>query len=806
MTQPAVSPVGPEPVHSIPSAPPVAAAWPFVPRLRVYTEKLTVDRGDLLRPNLEDAVVCVLSLVFDYGGGACVRASQPDDPCAGLYDDGEAFAFDTDDGDPDPTPATRDLRAEARAQCLVESFGAVELSRLEDYLTGPESQADYVVHVDDNVHALCSFTAHAVPRLRELGFEVTVDERYPYQVVEPTAPWYAKMEEEEQGDWFSLELGIEVDGQQVNLLPALVDILEAAPDDSSLRALKRLPAKYRVVRVGENKYLPLPPERLLSLLQVLIDLYDGAPSSESTAEFRPERALCLAGLDEVLGGEERFRWRGDTELVRRARALTTPPPVDAVESAPPVEATLRPYQLQGLGWLQHLRKNDVGGVLADDMGLGKTLQTIAHLSVEKASGRMDCPSLIVMPTSLVGNWERELGKFAPRLRTLVLHGRNRHRRAEGLERYDVILTTYPVLIRDLEALKGTTFHLLVLDEAQAIKNPRSRAHQATAELEARHRVCLTGTPVENNLDELWALFDFLAPGLLGSAEEFRLRFRYPIEKNGSEQQLAILRQRVAPFVLRRTKEQVAKDLPPKTELVRPVEIRGAERELYESIRVAAHAEVRGLIRKKGFTASTIAILDALMKLRQVCCHPRLVAFERARSVTESAKFDVLFEMLEEHLAQGRRVLVFSQFARMLALISEELLKRGVRHAMLTGATRDRQGTIDAFQTGKVDLFLISLKAGGTGLNLTRADTVIHYEPWWNPAAQAQATDRAYRIGQTSPVFVHNLIVAGSVEERMLRLQEKKRHLADTILGNQGPAANLSEEDVDDLFAPMSSDD
>ncbi|HEX7670429.1 MAG TPA: DEAD/DEAH box helicase [Polyangiaceae bacterium] len=808
MTQPAASPAGPEPVHSIPKT--SSSSWPFVPRLRLYTEKLTVDRGDLLRSSLEDAVVPVLSLVFDYGNGACFRASEPDESFLDDAEDADdgVFAFDSDaDSAPTwsspPLSVERDLREEARAQCLLEAFGPLELARLDDFLLSPDSKADYLVHLDDNVHAVCSFTAHGVPELRGRGFDVVIDEQYPYQVTSPATSFYALMDEEQDGDWFSLELGIEVDGIRVNLLPPLLELLESAPEDSPLSALKRLPAKYRVVNIGENRYLPFPPERLIALLEVLIDLYDGAPSMDADARFRKERALCLTELDDAIGGQDgSVEWGRGAARIQQARAFIARPAAGSAKVAAGLDATLRPYQMEGLAWLQHLRKNDVGGVLADDMGLGKTLQTIAHLALEKESGRMDCPSLIVMPTSLVTNWAREIRKFAPHLSVLALHGRNRHRQERPLSSYDVVLTTYPVLIRDVETLKKTTFHLVVLDEAQAIKNPRSRAHQAVTELEARHRLCLSGTPVENNLGELWALFDFLEPGTLGSAEEFRLKFRHPIEREGDEKQLAILRQRVRPFVLRRMKEQVAKDLPPKTELVRPIEICGPERDLYESIRVAAHAEVRGLIRKKGFASSTIAILDAIMKLRQVCCHPRLVAVEQARSVTGSAKFDVLFEMLVEQLGAGRRVLVFSQFARMLALISEELLKRGIRHAMLTGATRDRQAAIDAFQGGKVDLFLISLKAGGTGLNLTRADTVIHYEPWWNPAAQAQATDRAHRIGQKNPVFVHNLIVAGSVEDRMMRLKEKKRHLADSILGDAGGAAGLSEEDVDDLFAPL----
>ncbi len=341
-----------------------------------------------------------------------------------------------------------------------------------------------------------------------------------------------------------------------------------------------------------------------------------------------------------------------------------------------------------------------------------------------------------------------------------------------------------------------------MDEAQAIKNPRSQINKAVSALSARHRLCLSGTPVENNLEELWSLFEFLMPGFLGSAERFRTAFRTPIERDGNAQKLASLRAAVAPFILRRMKETVARDLPPKTELVRPVELAGDQRELYESIRAAAHSEVRTAIKKKGIPGSAIAILDALMKLRQVCCDPRLVTVPSARNVRSSAKYTLFFELLSTQLEQGRRVLVFSQFTRMLALLAQGLEDRKISHVALTGSTVDRQKVVDDFEAGKADVFLISLKAGGTGLNLTSADTVIHYDPWWNAAAQAQATDRAYRIGQTRPVFVYNLIVAGSVEERMLRLQQKKQQLAATLLGTGGVPSRLTEGDLEDLFAPL----
>ena len=441
------------------------------------------------------------------------------------------------------------------------------------------------------------------------------------------------------------------------------------------------------------------------------------------------------------------------------------------------------------------------------MGLGKTLQTITHLLIERCAGRLDRPALVVAPTSLVGGWARELNKFAPALRAVVFHGSQRRKKIGLFDKSDIIITSYPLLTRDREIFEKRSFHVLVLDEAQTIKNRRSQAHRAVAAIEAEQTVALTGTPIENHLGELYALMTLLAPDLLGNEESFLRRFRKPIE-GGDDEQLEVLRDKVQPFMLRRVKDEVAPDLPPKTEIVRPIELLPEQRELYETIRVAAHSEVRKLIRAKGLAASTVPVLDALMKLRQVCCDPRLVNL--CPAVQRSAKLDVLLGMLRDGVAAGRRTLVFSQFTSMLALISEGLLADGIRHVKLTGSTRDRQKQVDAFQNHEAPVFLISLKAGGTGLTLTAADTVIHYDPWWNPAVQAQATDRAYRIGQTKPVFVYNLIAAGSVEERMLQLQQRKRRIADAILATRkgsglAPVLDPSHIDtaaVDDLFAPL----
>jgi superfamily II DNA or RNA helicase len=761
----------------------------FTPCLHLHTERMWVSSGEVLFDEGREELVPVITLWFDYGGTK-VRAA-----------DRRTRFFVAEGGG--VGVVGRDLAGEARAQCLLESFGAIELDCSEHVSAGPDPDADYLVQFEGDVHAYCSFGACALPQLRALGWVITVDASYPYQVVESDTPWYAAVEpDQERTDWFGLELGIEIEGKRVNLLPALLDMLETRGDAESLQELLDVPARLRAVPIGENRYLAIPPARLRFVLKVLLELYRGETLEDGTLRFPRTGAASVAKLDQALGDSARLLWSGMTQAIERARGFgeKTGAPARAPASPRGLAATLRPYQEQGVAWLAELVENDAGGVLADDMGLGKTLQTITHVLREKQSGRADRPTLIVMPTSLVGNWRREFGKFAPSLEVVAFHGPKRD--GAALARADVILTSYPLLVRDLDALKNHAYHLLILDEAQAIKNPRSLAARAVRELSARHRLCLSGTPIENNLEELWSLFDFLMPGFLGDAERFRAQFRIPIERLNNQLRLEALRSAVAPFVLRRMKESVARDLPPKTEIVRPIDLGGDQRELYESIRVAAHGDVRRAIREKGVQGATIAILDALMKLRQVCCDPRLVSVPSARRVKESAKFELFFELLGTQLGQGRRVLVFSQFTRMLDLLAQGLEARRISFVELTGKTQDRQRAVDRFEGREVDVFLISLKAGGTGLNLTSADTVVHYDPWWNAASQAQATDRAYRIGQTRPVFVYNLIATGSVEERMLQLQQKKSELARALLGGAAVKTPLSELEVEDLFAPL----
>jgi len=763
-----------------------ASVRAFVPCLRLRSETLLIDQSEGFGEDFREVESAVIDLRFNYGGLE-IEASDPSSA-------DQSF---------------RDGRGESEVRRVLEGFGAVELAGLEDIALLPGTSADYAVSLDGDPDTLAAFSTSAVPRMRELGWEVEIDPDYPCHVV-GDARWYASVthdaghdgiiDEGEERGWFELELGVEVDGEQVDLLPVLLDLIEAR----GMQALLQTPRRRQMaLPLGGKRYLAVPPGRIQTVVRVLSELYEiegtGPGGGLKVPALAPD---VLDELQSAFDDQETLNWSGDTERVRMRVPRNEPPIVP-----PPagLQAQLRPYQMQGLAFLQNLRAHGAGAILADDMGLGKTLQTITHILKEKESGRMHEPVLVVAPTSLVGNWEREIGKFAPALEVHVHYGSRRRHVVRNVKFSDVVITTYGLLMRDSDVFESQSFYMVILDEAQTIKNARSQAHAAVKAVDAQYRIALSGTPVENNLEELWALFDFAMPGLLGDAAQFRSAFRVPIEKQGNTDRMDTLRRRVAPFILRRLKTDVATDLPPKTIMTRPVELRGAQRDLYESIRIAGHALVRKVVKKKGIAASTIDILGALMKLRQVCCDPRLVRMQTAQAVGQSAKFDALFEMLPDMLAQGRQVLVFSQFTRMLALIGDELTRRGIEFVVITGNTTDRQAAVDAFQSGAAKVFLLSLKAAGTGLNLVAADTVIHFDPWWNPAAQAQATDRAYRIGQKRPVFVYNLIVSGSVEERMVGLQRHKQALADGLLAQGDEKIELTAEDVDDLFAPLRDD-
>lgn len=744
----------------------------------------------------------------------------------------------------------RNLAAEADAMDRVWNLGLmpVDAGKLQWRHRAAASSLGPVWTLAQEAH-FGDFWADVVPQLRAEGWSVVVCPGFAHESV-PVQRWKLHiatdtgellgkevdgllasrerpvqklMLPEREGAWL-LTLGIEIDGETLDLAPLLADLLRrdarwlnaqqmAAIDDLAIIQL----------RAPGGKRIEAPAGPLKAIVGAMVDLLtdptrkqrqEGDPLRLGAWEARRIEAL-RAGLVQahrvgtVNGWSNDWQLQGDAGLAylaQRLRRIGTPQPVTAPAG---LQVQLRPYQLEGLAWLQYLREQGLGGILADDMGLGKTAQALAHVLTEKEAGRLTRPALVVLPTSLLFNWQAEAARMAPGLRVLALHGPGRAQRYPHVGQHDLVLTTYPLLWRDVDALAAQPFHLLILDEAQMVKNAGSRSARALRKVQAPHLLCLTGTPLENHLGELWAQFDFLMPGFLGDVRSFNARWRKPIEENGETLRAQLLSQRVRPFILRRRKQDVATELPPRTETILRVQLQGRQRELYEAVRTTADKQVRRALERQGFEGSQIAILDALLKLRQVCCDPRLVkGTTKTAHTMERAKLELLADLLPALVDEGRRVLVFSQFTEMLALAAEMLDTLALPYLTLTGQTppRERGAVVKRFQAQdetSAPILLASLKAGGVGLNLTAADTVIHLDPWWNPAVQEQATARAHRIGQDQPVFVYKLVVEGSIEERMLELQARKAALAHGVLGHDAEGVvKFSEADLHALLAPL----
>jgi len=760
-------------IETVPIAPPV-------PCLRLKTTERPQEFNYF---DEDQAEPCHLAyLEFDYAG--CRVSEKNEQPMIEKFADGHLRRIQ------------RDLRAEARMRFKLGEFGF------------QSAELVYYLHTDDFLGALTmesetqwmDFVLRHAPELEAEGWRIEIDPSFSFRLAQ-AEEWYADAQPGTGMDWFNAEIGVQVDGQKINLLPVLLQHFTRHQNLFNPAVLSQLDEKTQIlVPLPDGRRLPFPVARLKLMLTVLMDLFEPkALDQHGRLRLNRLRAAELSGTT----GAAAFRWLGGDSLRQLNEKLRDFRSIRAVTPAADFKASLRGYQQEGLNWLQFLREYDLAGILADDMGLGKTVQALAHLLAEKNSGRADRPSLVVAPTSLMTNWRQETERFAPALKLLVLHGQDRKQYFEKLKDYDLVITSYALLPRDEPILNREEFHLIILDEAQYIKNPKTKYAQIVCQLRARHRLCLTGTPMENHLGELWSQFNFLLPGFLGSEVQFRRLFRTPIEKGGDTGRREILARRIGPFVLRRRKDDVAAELPPKTEIRQNVELAGTQRDLYETIRLAMHARVQAEVQRKGMSRAHIVILDALLKLRQVCCDPRLVKLEAARAVVDSAKLELLMDLVPEMLAEGRRILLFSQFTSMLALIQEKLEAASIPFVLLTGETTDRATPVETFQRGEVPLFLISLKAGGTGLNLTAADTVIHYDPWWNPAVETQATDRTHRIGQTKRVFVYKLITVGTVEEKIVALQERKRGLVEGLLDvHRKETPQLTPEDLQVLFAPL----
>lgn len=476
-------------------------------------------------------------------------------------------------------------------------------------------------------------------------------------------------------------------------------------------------------------------------------------------------------------------------------------PMEELQVPDSVNATLREYQKQGVNWLWFMYSYGLNGILADDMGLGKTLQALVVLQMAKNKDGQQ-PSLVVCPSSIVFNWIAEAEKFTPELNVIDLTGSDRHGAYKKIKDADLVITSYALLRRDIRALKEYNFRYAILDESQYIKNYESQTARASKDLQAGHRLALSGTPIENRLTELWSVFDFLMPGFMYGIEEFKYRYVSAIEEKGNRDAERRLKKQVFPFILRRLKQDVAKDLPPKIESIKYCELTEAQRDLYIDFLEETRDKVFGEVAEKGVDAARTSIFAALLRLRQICCHPDLMGDLNEDNLHESGKLDALKDMVEDIIDSGGRILLYSQFVEMLKIVRSWLERKNIKYEYLTGETRDRASVVNRFNTDEsIPIFLISLKAGGVGLNLTGADYVIHYDPWWNPAAEDQATDRAHRIGQTKTVFVYRLITKGTVEEKIMKLQDRKRDLVDSIIAaDRSVGKMLSFEDLKEILS------
>ena len=654
----------------------------------------------------------------------------------------------------------RDSEKERNSRNTVESLGF----EFDNYLKAYLSFATPTMQV--GIERWRDFIENRIEILRASGWEIEVDESFNFSFE------YADeivVESQEGGDtnpWFELSFSVEVGGRSVALMPIVSSLLQ------EYDSIDEIPEKLNL-EMEEGKFLHIESKDIKPILKTIFELFD--KKEGDSLIIKPYDAHLLE-LDE----ECDITWKGAKELKELSLKLKNFKGIESVMPAKTLNAKLRDYQQFGLDWLNFLHTFRFGGILADDMGLGKTVQTLAFLQLLKSKNMLTAATLVVMPTSLIGNWKSEIEKFTPELSYLELYGIDRAEKFKEIEKHDIILTTYQLAQRDEQKYKKEKFFYIILDEAQKIKNPKTKMAVAIKSFTSEYKLALSGTPIENHLGELWSIFDFVMPGFLENLKLFKGLYQNPIEKDNDMTRRSLLNKKVAPFILRRTKDEVALELPSKTEIIKRAAFDKTQATLYENIRVTMEKKVREAIKGKGLSRSHITILDALLKLRQVCCHPSLLKLDSAKKVKESAKLLLFLELIEELQSEGRKVLVFSQFTSMLSILEDEIKKRKYTYTKLTGATRKREEAIEKFTKGNADIFLISLKAGGVGLNLVAADTVIHYDPWWNPAVENQATDRAYRIGQDKPVFVYKLIVENSIEEQILKLQEKKKSLQDGI--------------------------
>jgi len=690
---------------------------------------------------------------------------------------------------------TRDQSFEDKTLSRLLDIGLCMLSEAYPHHFLKNHEKDLTVSIK-NAFEWGTILQTELPRLEAQGWRVVQEQSI--ELIAPEADdWYSELTPV-AAEWFEFEAGFVLNGKRYNLLPVVQDLIGEYLD-VDLAEMEHVLSECQVsIPLGNGQLALVEGSKLYPLIRNLYELYsDHGFTANKRVKLNAWRVAELLELENSDGE----RWQIPEYARKLHSILTSGMKLEPMLPPSGLQAELRPYQQTGLAWLQCMRDHELDGILADDMGLGKTLQTIAHILAEKNAGRLNTAVLVIVPTSLIYNWEHEVSRFAPELSLMTFYGAERRELFSKLGSTDIVLTTYRLLVRDLDYYKEQHFSYIILDEAQNIKNPRSQAAKSICSLKSARRLCISGTPMENHLGELWSLFNFLMPGFLGEERFFNKNFRVPIEKGGSNKLRSILNRKTAPFIMRRKKDEVVKELPPKTEIVRNMELTHEQQELYDTVRLAVSSEVKSVIAKKGIGRAQITILDALLKLRQICCDPRLHKRRAGYKSESSCKLHALMNMLPDFVEEGRKAIIFSQFTSMLDLIEKDLKKAKLNYTTLTGKTQNRRACVERFQSGEVPLMLISLKAGGTGLNLTAADTVIHYDPWWNPSVELQATDRAHRIGQDKPVFVYKFITQNTVETKILAMQQHKRELVEGILSNSVNTSKIkfSEEDLELLF-------
>ncbi len=746
--------------------------------LRFFGERATLPQSGGIRkwsPSAADFVDFLGVLaghprVFDHHGQPLRVDPAQANPCLRLYlEQGKLY------GSPalEPLEGAAGGQGGASWQITGEGYHWTDptlLQQFEEELrrAGFRPTAEASLFIYPHAHADAFLEDH-LPRLRALGYRIELDDHL-RSLLEGRTQVCSKVRVDWSGsiDWLSISWEVRADEERL--------------EPADIRALRIFPGRY--FRLASGRMVSFDRDRLRREIDELVQM-GYAPSKPGPQRIQ---SRFLARLVDLMLEPGQDRLEISSELLDHYRRLKRLEPHSRTSPPPTLRDRLRRYQLEGFQFLAFLERHGLGGILADDMGLGKTLQTLALLiHLRRAHGPQ--PSLVVCPTSVAPNWLEEAEKFTPELRAVQLQQASDVRGLDA-SRYDLIVTSYTLLQRHGMPFP---FRCAILDEAQNIKNPRAQRTRAAKRLKARFRLALTGTPIENSVTELWSIVDFVLPGLLGTAKEFERLFARPIMREQNEERLQRLTEVVRPFLLRRLKAQVAPELPEKVEQNLYCELTSRQKKVYREVAARVRGEVHQYVREHGLARSRLHILTALTRLRQLCCHPALIDPDLAS--LGSGKLEAFLEVLDAISSGGHRVVVFSQFVRMLRLLREQLQDQGLPYLYLDGGTRDRKDRVRRFQSSSDHrVFLMSLRAGGTGLNLTAADYVVLYEPWWNPAVEQQAIDRIHRIGQDKRVTAYRMITRGTVEEKMLQLHNRKRSLADSLL-----EPHLGAEELLDLL-------